>query len=132
MPLATQITLKLTAEQKRTINDLQKRVDAKLESLLTADQKNRFQRMQDDFARGFPGGGPPFGPPGGPPFGPPGGPPFGPPGGPGGNPFGGPPGGGGVFRAYRFGPDFPGLAGKALIPGKTVEELQPKEDVKDK
>jgi hypothetical protein len=27
-----------------------------------------------------------------------------------------------VFRAYRFGPDFPGLAGKQLAAGKTMEE----------
>ena len=32
-----------------------------------------------------------------------------------------------VFRAYRYGPDYAGLAGKDLKPGKTVEELQPKE-----
>jgi hypothetical protein len=29
----------------------------------------------------------------------------------------------GLFRAYRYGPDYPGLAGKTLTPGKTVEEL---------
>ena len=28
-----------------------------------------------------------------------------------------------VFRAYRFGPDFPGLAGKQLTPGKSLEEV---------
>jgi hypothetical protein len=27
-----------------------------------------------------------------------------------------------VFRAYRFGPDFPGLAGKPLTPGKPLEQ----------
>ena len=32
-----------------------------------------------------------------------------------------------MFRAYKYGPDYPGLAGKDLKPGKTVEELQPKE-----
>jgi hypothetical protein len=37
-----------------------------------------------------------------------------------------------VFRAYRYGPDYPGLAGKDLRPGKTVEELQPKEPAKTK
>jgi hypothetical protein len=28
-----------------------------------------------------------------------------------------------VFRAYRFGPDFPGLVGKALVAGKPLEEV---------
>jgi hypothetical protein len=41
--------------------------------------------------------------------------------------FTGPPGGGSVFRAYRYSPDYAGLAGKDLKPGKTVEELQPKD-----
>ena len=27
-----------------------------------------------------------------------------------------------LFRAYRYGPDYPGLAGKELIPEKTLEE----------
>jgi hypothetical protein len=34
----------------------------------------------------------------------------------------GPPGGDAVFRALRYGPDYPGLAGKTLTPGKTIEE----------
>jgi hypothetical protein len=90
-----------------------------------------------------PGGPPPGGPPpggpggfGGPPPGGPGGfggpPPFGP-GGPGGPPRGpgGPPRGPGgpiqantLFRAYRYGLNFPGLAGKVLKPGKTIEEME--------
>jgi hypothetical protein len=28
-----------------------------------------------------------------------------------------------LFRALRYGPDYPGLAGKTLTPGKTLEEL---------
>jgi len=45
--------------------------------------------------------------------------------GPGGPPpMDGPPGGPGrgtpIFRAYRYGPDYPGLAGKDLTPGKTL------------
>jgi len=36
---------------------------------------------------------------------------------------GGPGGGGSVFRVYRYGPDYPGLAGRDLTPGKTVEEM---------
>jgi len=30
-----------------------------------------------------------------------------------------------VFRAYRFGPDFPGFAGKSLVAGKKLEEAAP-------
>ena len=29
-----------------------------------------------------------------------------------------------MFRAPRYAPDYPGLAGKELKPGKTIEELQ--------
>lgn len=153
LSLSTQIMLKLTPEQKTRMEELQKQTDAKLDALLTEKQKPEFKRMRDDFARGGPPGfgpggpGRPGGPPdrgpgprGGPPSLGPGGPPLGPPGffgrgggppgfGPGGGPpgFGGPPGGDSVFRAYRYGPDYPGLAGRDLTSGKTVEELQPKE-----
>jgi hypothetical protein len=38
---------------------------------------------------------------------------------------GGPPSlGNAVFRSYRYGVDYPGLKGRELRPGKTVEELQ--------
>ena len=39
----------------------------------------------------------------------------------------GPRGGGSVFRAYRYGRDYAGLAGKDLTPGKTIDELYPDE-----
>jgi hypothetical protein len=58
--------------------------------------------MMKGFAGGRPIGGPGFGPPG----------------------FGRPGGGEAVFRAYRYGPDYPGLKGKDLKPGKTIEDLQ--------
>ena len=29
-----------------------------------------------------------------------------------------------VFRSYRYAANYPGLAGKDLTPGKTIEELQ--------
>ncbi len=132
--ISTQVTLKPTPEQKTRLSDLQKTVDARLDKVLTDDQKKQLKQMRADFARGGPPGGPGGGPPGGPPGGPGG--PGGGPGGPGGGPppflFAGPPGGSAVFRAYRYGPDYPGLAGKDLKPGKTVEELQPKEPEKAK
>jgi hypothetical protein len=44
---------------------------------------------------------------------------------------GGPPGiGNALFRAYRYPASYPGLAGKELTPGKTLEELQAKEKPK--
>lgn len=116
MSVATQVTLKPTAEQKTQLTALQKAVDGKLESVLKDNQKTQLKQMRTDFARGGPPGGP--GGPGG------GGPPPG--------LFAGPPGGGGVFRAYRYGPDYAGLSGKMLKPGKTVEELDAKEPAKTK
>jgi spore coat protein CotH len=72
-----QETLKLTAEQKKKLEEMQKEVDGKLEKLLTAEQRKQLKEMRDGGNRPFGGFGPPgFGPPG---FGPPG---FGPPGGP--------------------------------------------------
>jgi hypothetical protein len=100
--------LKLTEDQQKQVADLQKEADGQLDKLLKDDQKKRFKEMQSFGRGGFPGGG---GPPGG-----------GPPGGfPG---FGGPGGGTGLFRALRYAPDYPGLAGKELKAGKTIEELQ--------
>jgi hypothetical protein len=37
------------------------------------------------------------------------------------------PTGSSLFRAYRYAPDYPGLAGRQLTPGKTVEELERQE-----
>ena len=116
MSVSTQVTLKPTALQKAKLTELQKDVDAGLEKILTDDQKKQLKQVRADFARGGPGGPPGGGGPGGPKGG-----------GPGGPPRGGPPGGSGVFRAYRYGPDYAGLAGRDLKPGKTVEELQPKD-----
>ena len=36
-----------------------------------------------------------------------------------------------VFRARRYGPNFPGLKGRTLTPGRTVEELMPPPPAKD-
>jgi Spy/CpxP family protein refolding chaperone len=105
-----QARLKLTADQKKEVEELQKATDAKLEKLLTDDQKKQVKEARQGFGRGGPGGGG-FGGPGGR-------------GGPGGMPNFGPGGGSAVFRAYRYAANYPGLAGKDLMPGKTVEELE--------
>ena len=36
-----------------------------------------------------------------------------------------------IFRAYRYPPDYPGLAGKDLTPGKTLEGLAKKKSEKE-
>jgi hypothetical protein len=70
---ALQGALRLTAEQKKQLEELQKEVDGKLGKILTDDQKKRLKELREAPGRGGPPGG--FGPPGfGPPaFGPPGG-----------------------------------------------------------
>jgi Spy/CpxP family protein refolding chaperone len=84
LPGFLQDQLKLTADQKKKLGELQKDVDVNLAKLLTAEQK----KSLDEMRQGKGGFGPPgFGPPGGmggmPPGGGPGGPPakkgFGPP-----------------------------------------------------
>ena len=113
---STLTALKPTAEQQKQLDDLQKEVDAKFDNLLSADQKNRLKEARDNIGRGGPpGGGPPPGGAGGAAQKGQGGPPRGP---------GGPIAGNTLFRASRFGVDFPGLAGKPLKPGKTIEELE--------
>jgi hypothetical protein len=102
--------LKLTESQQKELAGLQKEADGKLDMILKEDQKKQLAQMRD-FAKGFKAG-PPGGPFGGGPFG------GGPPGFPG---FGGPGGGAGLFRAPRYAPDYAGLAGKELKPGKLIE-----------
>ncbi len=92
-----QARLKLTDQQKEQLQGLQKDTDTQLDKLLKEEQRKQLRGM-----RRFAGG---FGP-----------------GGPGG--FG--PSGSSLFRAYRYGPDYPGLAGRTLTPGKTIEELEAK------
>jgi Arylsulfotransferase (ASST) len=98
---AQQDTLKLSPEQKIRMTEIQKEVDAKLETLLTEDQKQQLQAMRlnpkDGKAPAIAG--------------------------PGQGPTGGTP----LFRAYRYGVDHPGLAGRQLTPGQLLEDLQPKE-----
>ncbi len=107
MPSGAQERLKLTDEQKKQLAELQKDADGKLDKLFTDAQKKQFKQMVQ-FSKAFQGG--PRGPGG--------------PGGFGGPGFFGPQGGSGVFRAPRYGPDYPGLAGKKLNASKTIEELE--------
>ena len=86
------------------MEEIQKDIDAKLETVLTQDQKKQLQAMRQG-----PTGSAVAGPAG---------------------PGRGPPGGTPLFRAYRYAVNFPGFAGKTLTPGKTLEELQPKEPEK--
>jgi Spy/CpxP family protein refolding chaperone len=89
LPPFLQQVLKLTDQQKKALEELQKEVDGKLAKILTAEQRKQLEQM------GKGPGGPPGGRggfPGGPPGGP-GGFPGPPPGGPGAGGFGPPPGG---------------------------------------
>jgi hypothetical protein len=127
MSLSTQIALKPTDKQKKALAELQKQVDDKLASMLTADQKDQFKAMKDRFGRGTPPGFGAGGPPGTGPGRPGGAPGFGigDTGGWGG--FRAPPGVYPVFRARRYGADYAGLAGKDLRLVKTVEQRPAKE-----
>jgi hypothetical protein len=107
--------LKLTAEQKKQLGELQKEADSTLAKILKEEQKKQLKEVQDG-ARAFTGGPPPGGGPaliGRPPGG-----------------FG-PLGANALFRATRYPRNYPGLTGKDLTPGKTVEELQPKDSPKE-
>lgn len=84
LPARLQDMLKLTADQKKQLDDLQKDVDSKLAKILTGDQKNQLKNLRDN----GPGGRGPGGP-GGPGGRGPGGPGGGGPGGPGGPDRGG-------------------------------------------
>src|SRR5262249_2420005 len=97
---AAEKRLKLTAEQKKRLAEVQKEAAAKLAAILNDAQKRQLKSMQD-MARGFQAGGGRGGFAGG---------------------FG-PPGGGGIFRAPRYEAAYAGLAGKDLTPGKSVEEI---------
>jgi outer membrane protein assembly factor BamB len=55
VPPAVQDTLKLTAEQKKQLDELQKEVDAEVEKLLTDEQKKQLKEMRE--GGGGPGGG---------------------------------------------------------------------------
>jgi len=98
MSQSVQDKLKLTADQKQIAGNLQKEADAQLKVILNDEQKKQVKGMQE-LAILFTGGSPDFGT------------------GMGANP---------VFRAYRYGKDYPGLAGRDLTPGKKIQELNSK------
>ena len=118
---SARVLLKLNRAQDQQWDQLQEAVDRKLDTMMTGDQRKRFQKIREEFARAGPSGGPRPSPRPAPT-----------PGGPGGSP-GGPafvPSKRSLFRAARYAPDYPGLADKELKPGKTVEATQPKEQEK--
>ena len=85
--------LKITPEQKKIVDGLQKEADARLAKILTADQAKQLKEIRSVFVNGWGPGGPPSL-------------------------------GNAVYRSYRYAADYPGLKGRELKPGKTVEELQ--------
>jgi hypothetical protein len=112
MSVSVQNRLKLSDDQQQKIKTVEADVAAKLREIFDESQEKRFDDMLS-FARRGPGGAggrdlPPIA--GG----------FRPRG-----PAGrrGGPGASSLFRAYRYRPDFPGLAGKDLTPGKPLEEI---------
>ena len=91
--------LRLSPEQRKRMTEIQKEIDAKLDTLLTEDQRKQLQAMRTRIT----------------------------------NPKSAAPAGSvrasgtPLFRAYRYGIDYPGFAGKKLIPGRPLEELQANE-----
>jgi hypothetical protein len=65
LPPFLQERLKLTAEQKKQLEELQKEVEGKLDKILTEEQRKQFKEMRRGFGPRGPGGGPPGGGPGG-------------------------------------------------------------------
>ncbi|MGO9464068.1 MAG: aryl-sulfate sulfotransferase [Isosphaeraceae bacterium] len=107
MSLSRQVMLKPTDQQKKKLTELQKSVDDKLDQILTINQKTQFEKLKQDFGRGGRlgiGGGSVRGAARGP------------------NGAGGPTAIAGprpagvnpIFRALRYGTDYPGLSGKNL------------------
>ena len=109
MPEFLQEKLQLTAEQKKQLAEFQKDADAALAQILTGEQKEQLKGFEEMLRALMAGGPPGFGP-----------------GGAAGPGSVGRPGGSPVFRAYRYPPSYPGLAGKDLTPKETVAPSSPK------
>lgn len=115
--------VKLTDDQRKTLETLRQEAEARLDQLLTAEQRRQLQDIRAGFLNAWTGGAPVGGPP---------------------NRSGAtgkadkgksdrpppPPAGGpprlevAVYRSYRYAMDYPGLSGRDLTPGKTVQELE--------
>jgi Spy/CpxP family protein refolding chaperone len=95
--------LKLTDAQKKQLDTLQKEGREKLDAILTGEQREELKKTLAGFVNAWAGGP-----------------------GPGGGGGGAPNLGAAVFRSYRYPLNHPGLQGKVLTPGKTIEELQAK------
>jgi hypothetical protein len=104
-----QARLTLSDEQRVQMEELQRHVDAKLQEVLRDEQRTQLAQMgRGGGPAGFAGPGGPDGRGRGQ-------------GGRGGR--GGGPQGSSIFRVYRYAADYPGLRGKDLTPGKTLEEI---------
>ena len=115
--------LKLSDEQQAELAKIEREAEEKLEGVLNEKQRQRLAELRKSPspppAAGPPAGGPNFGPPGrggagSPPAAPPGVPP---------DLLAGPPGGTSVFRATRYGVDYPAFTGKDMTPGKTLVQI---------
>jgi hypothetical protein len=89
-----QDALKLTGEQKKQLETIQKGIDAMLDNLLTEDQRKKILEMKQDAIRIA---------------------------GPVGPGRGGPPGGAPLFRAYRYATTYGAFTNRKLTPGKPIE-----------
>jgi hypothetical protein len=97
MPEFLQDRLKMTAEQKKQVRELQKEADGTLEHLLTGDQREQIKVVEETLKAAFAarvGVGPSASP---------------------------------LFRALRYSPNYPGLVGKDLTPRDAIGDLKPKE-----
>lgn len=114
--------LKLSPEQTAGLKELQLSLDRGLAAIWSDEQKEQIKQVEAFARGGFRNGPPPgFGPAGPPPGGPRNRQPDGMNGRRGPRGFGGGPGG--IFRSYRYGSDYAGLAKKTLTPGKRLEEV---------
>jgi hypothetical protein len=95
----------LSDDQKQQLADLQTSIDDTLSDILNEQQRERMSRGP----AGIFGGGPPGGGRGGR-----------------GGRGGGGPNGRSIFRVYRYGPDYPGLAEKDLTPGDSLVDVAKK------